>query len=68
MTSQNVCVGRPREISVVVFFDSLFFNRATVHSREPIFAHNTPKDAVWCKEDPISDDICVAVKFGSVLP
>jgi len=28
---------------------SLFFNRATAHTLEQIFAHNSSKDAVWCK-------------------
>jgi len=36
-------------------FVFLFFNRATAHTREPIFAHNSSKDAAWCKEDPVED-------------
>jgi len=32
--------------------DCVFFNRATAHTREPIFAHNSSKDAVWYKKDP----------------
>jgi len=51
---------------VLVFF--IFFNRAIAHTREPIFAHNSSKDAVWCKEDPFCDEKCVSLKFGSVLP
>jgi len=34
------------------FFVFIFFNRATANTREPIFAHSSSKDAVWCKEDP----------------
>jgi len=45
-----------------------FFNRATAHTHEPIFAHNSSKDAVWCKKDPFRDEKCVFVKFGGVLP
>jgi len=41
----------------------LFFNRATAHTPEPIFAHNSSKDAVWCKEDPFGDEKCVILKF-----
>jgi len=33
-------------VSFILFF--LFFNRATAHTREPIIAHNSSKDAVWC--------------------
>jgi len=46
----------------------LFFNRATAHTLEPIFAHNSSKDAVWSKEDPFGDDKFLVVKFGGVLP
>jgi len=46
----------------------LFFNRATAHTREPIFAHNSSKDAIWYKEDPFRDEKCVILKFGGVLP
>jgi len=46
----------------------LFFNRATAHTREPIFAQNSSKDADWCKEDPFGDEKCVVVKYGGVLP
>jgi len=46
----------------------IFFNRATAHTREPIFAHNGSKDAIWCKEDPFWDTKCVILKFGGVLP
>jgi len=52
----------------VLFFFSIFFNRATAHTREPIFARNSSKDAVWCKEDPFWDEKCVILKFGGVLP
>jgi len=37
----------------------LFSNRATAQTREPIFALNSSKDAVWCKEDPFGDEKCV---------
>jgi len=37
------------------------------HTREPIFAHNSSKDAVWLKEDPFWDKKCVILKFGGVL-
>jgi len=50
--------------SVVVL---LFFNRATAHTREPIFEHNSSKDAVWCKEDSFGDEKCAVVKFWGVL-
>jgi len=46
----------------------IFFNRATAHTREPIFTHNSSKDAVWCKEDPFGDEECEVVKYGGVLP
>jgi len=46
----------------------LFFNRATAHTREPILAHNSSKDAVWCKEDSFGDKKCVIRKFGFFLP
>jgi len=42
-----------------------FFNRATA---QPIFAQNSSKDAVWCKEDPFGDEKCVVVKFGVFYP
>jgi len=48
----------------VTFLFFLFFNRATAHTREPIFTHNSSKDAVWCKEDPFGDEKSVVVKFG----
>jgi len=51
-----------------LFFVFRFFNKATVHTREPILAHNSSKDAVWRKEDPFGDEKCVILKFGSVLP
>jgi len=49
-------------------FSNLFFNRATAHTREPIFAHNSSKDAVWCKEDLFGDDKFVTLKFGVFYP
>jgi len=30
----------------------LFFNRATAHTGEPIFVHNSSNNAVWCKKYP----------------
>jgi len=53
---------------VFSFFVFIFFNRATAHTREAIFAHNNSKDAVWCKEDPFWEDKCVILKFRGVLP
>jgi len=50
----------------VIFF--LFFNTATAHTRERIFAHNSSNNAVWCKEDHFWDETCVVVTFGGVLP
>jgi len=41
-------------ILYIFCFVFIFFNRATAHTREPIFAHNSSKDAVWCREDPVS--------------
>jgi len=32
-----------------------------------IFAHNSSKDAVWCKEDPFRNEKCVVAKFRGVL-
>jgi len=46
----------------------IFFNRATAHTREPIFMHNSSKDAIWCKEYPFWDEKCVSFKFDGVLP
>jgi len=46
----------------------IFFNKATAHTREPIFAYNSSKDAVWCKEDPFWDEKCVILNFGGILP
>jgi len=40
-----------QHIRVLTFLK--FFNRATEeHTREPIVAHNSSEDVVWCKEDP----------------
>jgi len=49
---------------IIFLFVFLFFNRATTHTREPIFAHNSSKDAVWCMENPFRDKKCVILKFG----
>jgi len=46
----------------------IFFNRATAHTCEPIFAHNSSKDVVWCKEDPFWDKKCAILKYVGVLP
>jgi len=35
---------------------------------EPIFAHLSPKDAVWCKEDPFWDEKCVVGDFTLKTP
>jgi len=37
-------------------------------TRKPIFAHNSLKDAVWCKENPSDDDKYVVVKCGVLYP
>jgi len=44
----------PAYTGTVTFLNCIFifFNRATAHTREPILAHNSSKDAIWCKEDP----------------
>jgi len=57
-------VTSPTEFGLDLMFGSIFINRATAHTREPIFAHNSSKDALWCKEDPFVDDKCVTLKFG----
>jgi len=54
--------------TVTYVFVFLFFNKATAHTREPILAHNSPKDAVWCKEDPFGNEKCVILKVRGVLP
>jgi len=48
------------------FLFFIFFNRTTAHTREPIFALNSSKDAVWCKEEPFYDEKCEILKFGGV--
>jgi len=53
-------------VTFVLIF--LFFNRATANTSEPIFAHNSSKDAFWCKEEHFGDEKFVVVKFGDVLP
>jgi len=69
MSGQDATWGIKGTVSFfLVIFVFLFFNRATAHTREPILAHNSSKDAVWCKEDPFGDEKCVILKFGSVLP
>jgi len=60
--------GKGGSVTFFSFFVFLFFNRATAHTREPIFAHISSKDAVWCKEDPFWDEKCVVVKFGVFYP
>jgi len=55
-----------QHIRVLTFF-FIFFNRATAHTRDQIFAHNSSKDAVWCKEDHFWDEKCVILKFWGVL-
>jgi len=50
--------------SVTFVFVFMFFNRAIAHTRGPIFAHSSSKDAVWSKEDPFWDEKSVVVKFG----
>jgi len=50
------------------FFCFVFYNRATANTGEPIFAHNSSKDAFWCEEDSFGDEKCVVVKFWGVLP
>jgi len=40
----------------------LFFNRAIAHAREPIFANNSPKEEVWCKEDPFGNKTSLSRK------
>jgi len=56
-----------RVLWLFCLFCILFFNRATDHTSEPIFAHNRSKDAVWCKEDPSGNVKCVILKYGVVL-
>jgi len=63
-------VKKPRGVNIygycdfVFCFVFIFFNKATAHTREPIFAHNSSKDAVWCEENPFGDKKCVFLKFG----
>jgi len=45
------------------FFVFSFFNRATANTHELIFAQNSSKDAVWCKEDTFWDDKFVIAKW-----
>jgi len=62
--------GRDATWGQHIHFFYIFFNRATasrVWTREPIFAHNSSKDVVSCKEDPFWDEKCVILKFGGVL-
>jgi len=62
-------VETPRGVNIYGYCDFfLFFNKATAHTREPILAHNSSKDAVWRKEDPFGDEKCVIVKFGVFYP
>jgi len=60
-------VETPRGVNIYMYCNFfLFFNKATAHTREPILAHNSSKDAVRCKEDPFGDEKCVILKFGGV--
>jgi len=58
--------------TVTLFYNFLFFfiffNRATAHTREPIFVHNSSNDAIWCEEDRFGDENCAILKFKGVLP
>jgi len=36
------------------------------YTRGPIFAHNSSKDAVWCKEHPFGYEKCVVFKSNSL--
>jgi len=44
--------------------DFLFIYSPTELQPEPIFAHNSSKDAVWCEKNPYWDEKCVILKFG----
>jgi len=44
--------------------DFVFFNRATVHTLEPISEHDSLIDAVWCKKDHFGNENYVVVKLG----
>jgi len=68
MSGRDSTWGTETFLSVLfLFFVFILFYRATAHTREPIFAQNSSKDAVWCKEDPFFDEKCVILKFGGVL-
>jgi len=45
----------------------IYFNRATAHTRKPIFAHNSSEDVVWCKEDPFCGEKCVIFTLKTPL-
>jgi len=53
MSSQDATWGQHIRVLRLFCFVFLFFNRDTAHTREQIFANNSSKDAVWCKEDPL---------------
>jgi len=63
MSSRDATWGQHIRVSVTFFF----FNTAIAQTREPIFAHNSSKDAVWCKEDPVWNEKYEGQKFGGVL-
>jgi len=51
-----------------IFCVFTFFNKATAHTREPILAHNSSKEADWREEEPFSNGKCVILKFGVLYP
>jgi len=63
-------VKTPRGVNIYGYCDFFFrfFNKATAHTREPILAYNSSKDAVWCKEDSFEHEKCVILKFGVFHP
>jgi len=38
------------------------------HTHEPIFEHNSSKDAVWCKKDPLRDENVYLRNLGVFYP
>jgi len=69
MSGQDATWGQHIRVFICfIFFVFTLFNKPTAHTREPIFTHNSSKDAVWCKEDPFRDEKCVILKFGGVSP
>jgi len=65
MWGQHIRVLR-RFLVFRLFFCFLFFIRATIQKREPIFAHNSSKDAVRCKKDPFRGETREVVKCSVV--